>query len=48
MWVHPAWWGVWLSSRLLRHLEAVAVELGCQTARLDTNGTLTDAIASWW
>jgi hypothetical protein len=30
----------------LRHLEAVAVELDCQTVRLDTNGTHTDAIAS--
>lgn len=26
-------------------LEAVAVELGYETVRLDTNGTLTDAIA---
>jgi DNA-binding MarR family transcriptional regulator/N-acetylglutamate synthase-like GNAT family acetyltransferase len=45
MWVHPAWRGAGLGSRLLRHLEAVAVELGYQTVRLDTNGTLTDAIA---
>ena len=44
MWVHPAWRGAGLGSRLLRHLEAVAVELGYQTVRLDTNGTLTDAI----
>jgi len=45
MWVHPSWRGAGLGSRLLRHLEAVAVELGYQTVRLDTNGTLTDAIA---
>jgi ribosomal protein S18 acetylase RimI-like enzyme len=30
---------------VLRHLEAVAVEHGHKTVRLDTNGTLTDAIA---
>ena len=45
MWVHPAWRGAGLGSRLLRHLEAAAVELGYPTVRLDTNGTLTDAIA---
>ena len=45
MWVHPEWRGAGLGSRLLRHLESVAVELGYQTVRLDTNGTLTDAIA---
>jgi DNA-binding MarR family transcriptional regulator/GNAT superfamily N-acetyltransferase len=45
MWVHPQWRGAGLGSRLLRHLEAVAVELGYETVRLDTNGTLTEAIA---
>ena len=45
MWVHPDWRGAGLGSRLLRHLETVAVEHGYQTIRLDTNGTLTDAIA---
>jgi DNA-binding MarR family transcriptional regulator/ribosomal protein S18 acetylase RimI-like enzyme len=45
MWVDPAWRGAGLGSRLLRHLEAVALELGYQTVRLDTNGTLSDAIA---
>jgi DNA-binding MarR family transcriptional regulator/GNAT superfamily N-acetyltransferase len=45
MWVHPAWRGAGLGSRVLRYLEAVAVELGYLTIRLDTNGTLTDAIA---
>ena len=45
MWVHPEWRGAGLGSRLLRHLEAVAVKFGYETVRLDTNGTLTDAIA---
>jgi DNA-binding MarR family transcriptional regulator/N-acetylglutamate synthase-like GNAT family acetyltransferase len=45
MWVDSAWRGAGLGSRLLHYLEAVAVELGYQTIRLDTNGTLTDAIA---
>jgi DNA-binding MarR family transcriptional regulator/GNAT superfamily N-acetyltransferase len=45
MWVHPAWRGAGLGSRLLRHLEAVAIEHGYKTLRLDTNGTLTNAIA---
>ena len=47
MWVHPAWRGAGLGSRLLRYLEAAAVELGYQTIRLDTNATLTDAIAMY-
>ena len=45
MWVHPAWRGAGLGSRLLRHLEAAAIEQGYKTVRLDTNGALTDAIA---
>lgn len=45
MWVHPAWRGAGLGTRLLRHLEAEAVELGYQIVRLDSNGTLTEAIA---
>jgi ribosomal protein S18 acetylase RimI-like enzyme len=45
MWVHPACRGAGLGTRLLRHLEAEAVELGYQAVRLDTNGTLTEAIA---
>jgi ribosomal protein S18 acetylase RimI-like enzyme len=45
MWVDPAWRGAGLGSRLLRHLEAEAVELGYQTVRLDSNDTLTEAIA---
>ena len=45
MWVHPAWRGAGLGSRLLRHLEAGAIKQGYKTVRLDTNGALTDAIA---
>ena len=47
MWVHPAWRGAGLGSRLLSHLEHVARELGHHTARLDTNGTLVEAIAMY-
>ena len=45
MWVDPAWRGAGLGSRLLHHLEATAADLGYQTVRLDTNATLTEAIA---
>ena len=44
MWVDPAWRGAGLGSRLLRHLETEAMELGYQTVRLDSNGTLIEAI----
>ena len=47
MWVHPGWRGAGLGSRLLRHLEEVAVELGHTEVRLDTNGTLVEAIAMY-
>jgi DNA-binding MarR family transcriptional regulator/N-acetylglutamate synthase-like GNAT family acetyltransferase len=47
MWVHAAWRGAGLGSRLLRHLEAEAVRLGYQTVVLDTNSTLTEAIAMY-
>jgi len=47
MWVHPAWRGAGLGSRLLRHLEQVARELGHHTVLLDTNGTLVEAIAMY-
>jgi len=47
MWVHPAWRGAGLGSRLLRHLESVAAELGNDVVRLDTNDTLTEAIAMY-
>jgi DNA-binding MarR family transcriptional regulator/GNAT superfamily N-acetyltransferase len=47
MWVHPAWRGAGLGSRLLRHLEEVAAGLGHTRIRLDTNGTLVEAIAMY-
>jgi DNA-binding MarR family transcriptional regulator/GNAT superfamily N-acetyltransferase len=47
MWVHPGWRGAGLGSRLLRHLEQVAAELGHTEVRLDTNGTLVEAIAMY-
>jgi DNA-binding MarR family transcriptional regulator/GNAT superfamily N-acetyltransferase len=47
MWVHPDWRGAGLGSRLLRHLEEVAAGLGHATVRLDTNGTLVEAIAMY-
>jgi DNA-binding MarR family transcriptional regulator/GNAT superfamily N-acetyltransferase len=47
MWVHSAWRGAGLGSRLLRHLEGVAADLGHRTVRLDTNGTLVEAIAMY-
>jgi DNA-binding MarR family transcriptional regulator/GNAT superfamily N-acetyltransferase len=47
MWVHERWRGAGLGSRLLRHLESVARELGHDVVRLDTNATLTEAIAMY-
>jgi DNA-binding MarR family transcriptional regulator/GNAT superfamily N-acetyltransferase len=47
MWVHPDWRGAGLGSRLLRHLERLAADLGHGVVRLDTNGTLTEAIAMY-
>jgi DNA-binding MarR family transcriptional regulator/GNAT superfamily N-acetyltransferase len=47
MWVHPGWRGAGLGARLLRHLEALSAEMGHRTVRLDTNGTLTEAIAMY-
>jgi DNA-binding MarR family transcriptional regulator/GNAT superfamily N-acetyltransferase len=47
MWVHQGWRGAGLGSRLLRHLEQVAADLGHTTVRLDTNGTLVEAIAMY-
>jgi DNA-binding MarR family transcriptional regulator/GNAT superfamily N-acetyltransferase len=47
MWVHRAWRGAGLGSRLLRHLERVAGDLGHTMVRLDTNGTLVEAIAMY-
>ena len=47
MWVHPGWRGAGLGSRLLRHLEQVTVDLGYPEVKLDTNGTLVEAIAMY-
>ena len=45
MWVDPAWRGAGLGARMLRHLEGEARRLGHTTVVLDTNATLTTAIA---
>lgn len=45
MWVHDRWRGTGLGARMLRRLEDDAVALGHTVVRLDTNATLTDAIA---
>ncbi|MCB2175529.1 MAG: bifunctional helix-turn-helix transcriptional regulator/GNAT family N-acetyltransferase [Actinomycetales bacterium] len=47
MWVHPEWRGAGLGSRMLRHLEAMAATRGHRRLLLDTNGTLTEAIAMY-
>ena len=47
MWVHPDWRGAGLGSRMLAHLEDQAGRLGHRTVRLDTNGTLVEAIAMY-
>jgi len=47
MWVHEAWRGAGLGSRMLRRLEQAAVERGLPVVRLDTNSALTEAIAMY-
>lgn len=47
MWVDAGWRGAGLGSRLLRHLEGIAAELGFSRIVLDTNGTLHEAIAMY-
>ncbi len=47
MWVHPAWRGAGLGSRMLRHLEALAAERGATRVVLDTNAVLGEAIAMY-
>jgi len=47
MWVHPDWRGAGLGSRMLRHLEDCARDLGHRRVHLDTNGTLVEAIAMY-
>jgi DNA-binding MarR family transcriptional regulator/GNAT superfamily N-acetyltransferase len=45
MWVAGEWRGAGLGSRLLRHLESNGAQLGFRTIRLDTNKSLTEAMA---
>lgn len=47
MWVDPGWRGAGLGARLLRHLEDVARRRGAGVVRLDTHGTLEEAIAMY-
>jgi DNA-binding MarR family transcriptional regulator len=47
MWVHEDWRGAGLGSRMLRELDALARRLGHRRVVLDTNGTLTEAIAMY-
>ena len=47
MWVHDGWRGAGLGARLLRHLEDASRRRGHTVVRLDTNDTLTDAIAMY-
>lgn len=47
MWVHADWRGAGLGSRMLRHLETLARDLGHRRVVLDTNGTLVEAIAMY-
>jgi len=47
MWVHAGWRGAGLGSRLLRHLEGQARDLGYAQIRLDTNETLVEAMAMY-
>ena len=44
MWVDPDVRGLGLGRRLLGHLEGLAVRDGYRAIRLDTNGSLTEAI----
>jgi DNA-binding MarR family transcriptional regulator len=47
MWIHPDWRGLGLGGRLLARLEGVAVERGRERVVLDTNASLTEAIAMY-
>lgn len=47
MWVASDWRGAGLGTRMLRHLEGACRRLGHHTVRLDTNATLTEAIAMY-
>jgi ribosomal protein S18 acetylase RimI-like enzyme len=45
MWVSPEARGLGLGRRLLRELEQRAADAGARAVRLETNGSLTEAIA---
>ncbi|MBO0812548.1 MAG: GNAT family N-acetyltransferase [Microlunatus sp.] len=47
MWVDPDSRGAGIGSRLLRRLESLSAGLGHRIIRLDTNDTLTEAIAMY-
>lgn len=47
MWIAPDWRGLGLAGRLLADLEERGRAIGHHTVRLDTNSTLTDAIAMY-
>ena len=47
MWVAPQARGLGLGARLLRELESRALEHGSRVARLETNRSLTEAIAMY-
>jgi DNA-binding MarR family transcriptional regulator len=47
MWVDPAWRGAGLGARVLRRLEEAAAYAGHRGVRLDTHGSLTEAIAMY-
>jgi DNA-binding MarR family transcriptional regulator/GNAT superfamily N-acetyltransferase len=47
MWVHDDWRGAGLGARMLRRLEDDARAAGYTVVRLDTNSTLTEAIAMY-
>ena len=47
MWVSADWRGAGLGSRLLRHLESAASDLGHAVVRLDTNDSLAEAIGMY-
>lgn len=47
MWVDPTRRGLGLGGRLLEHLEELAAARGADVVRLDTHGSLTEAIAMY-
>jgi GNAT superfamily N-acetyltransferase len=47
MWIADGWRGVGLGRRLLAELEQVGAQLGHREVHLDTNDTLTEAIAMY-